>query len=84
MQGDPTVRLRVHNLLVSSDGYAARDYMTFEKQSGGAKSLFGRFDGHVIHGIDVPLPWIGPCSVCVADIGAEIIGRRKFGLLPGE
>ena len=33
------VRTRVHNLFVSSDGYAAGDYVTLEKPIGGA----GRF-----------------------------------------
>ena len=80
------VRTRVHNLFVSSDGYAAGDYVTFEKPIGDAGALFSRFDGRVIdgiHGID------GTGNPVTADhamfsmwgqgIGAEIMGRRKFG-----
>ncbi|MGP5930862.1 dihydrofolate reductase family protein [Corynebacterium glyciniphilum] len=80
------VRTRVHNLFVSSDGYAAGDYVTFEKPIGDAGALFSRFDGRVIdgiHGID------GTGDPVTADhamfsmwgqgIGAEIMGRRKFG-----
>ena len=45
-------RTRVHNLMVSLDGYAAGEYVTAEEPIGGAAGLFRWFDGRVIHGID--------------------------------
>lgn len=76
-------RTRVHNLFVSTDGYAAGDHVTFEKPIGDAAALFSRFDGRVIHGVH------GAAAPVTVDralfsmwgqgIGAEIMGRKKFG-----
>lgn len=81
-------RARVHNLFISSDGYAAGDYVTLEKPIGDAGALFSMFDGRVIYGIQ------GSSDPVTADramfslwgqgIGAEIMGRRKFGPQSGE
>lgn len=77
------MRTRVHSLLVSADGFAAGDFVTFDKPIGEAAALFGRYDGRVIHGIHAV---DGPTSadqVMVSTwgqgIGAEIMGRKKFG-----
>ena len=82
------IRTRVHNLLVSSDGYAAGDYVTLEKPIGEAAALFGKFDGRVIHGvqgIDDPVTVDRAMfSMWGQGIGAEIMGRRKFGPQSGE
>src|SRR6185312_4592475 len=87
-QGVAMVRTRVHNLFVSSDGYAAGDHVTLEKPIGGAEALFGRFDGRVIHGIhgvDEPVTVDRAMfSMWGQGIGAEIMGRRKFGPQSGE
>ncbi|GAB3462498.1 dihydrofolate reductase family protein [Streptomonospora sediminis] len=81
-------RTRVHNLFVSSDGYAAGDYVTFEKPIGGAAALFSKFDGRVIHGIqgiDGPVTADHALfSMWGQGIGAEIMGRRKFGPQQGD
>lgn len=81
-------RTRVHNLLVSSDGFAAGDEVTLDKPIGEAGALFAKFDGRVIHGIQ------GAGGPTTADqamfsmwgqgVGAEIMGRRKFGPQSGE
>ena len=77
------VRTRVHNLLVSLDGYAAGDRVTFDEPIGGAAALFARFDGRVIHGIhglsDPVTVDRALFSMWGQGIGAEIMGRRKFG-----
>lgn len=82
------VRARVHNLFVSADGYAAGDHVTCEQPIGGAGALFGTFDGHVIHGIhgtDDPVTVDRAMfSMWGQGIGAEIMGRRKFGPQSGE
>lgn len=81
-------RTRVHNLFVSSDGYAAGDHVTFEAPIGGAAALFGKFDGrviHGIHGIDEPVTVDRAMfSLWGQGVGAEIMGRRKFGPQAGE
>lgn len=81
-------RTRVHNLFVSSDGYAAGDRVTLDEPIGGAKALFGRFDGRVIdgvHAIDEPVTVDRAMfSMWGQGIGAEIMGRRKFGPQTGE
>ncbi|MEU4836690.1 dihydrofolate reductase family protein [Nocardia testacea] len=81
-------RTRVHNLFVSSDGYAAGDHVTFEEPIGGAQALFGKFDGrviHGIHGIDEPVTVDRAMfSMWGQGVGAEIMGRRKFGPQAGE
>lgn len=81
-------RTRVHNLLVSSDGYAAGDYVTLEKPIGEAGALFSWFDGRVIHGIqginDPVTADRAMFSIWGQGIGAEIMGRRKFGPQSGQ
>lgn len=76
-------RVRVHNLFVSLDGYAAGDTVTLDRPIGGAGKLFAGFDGRVIHGIDragAPLTVDRVLtSTWGQGIGAEIMGRRKFG-----
>jgi dihydrofolate reductase len=73
----------VHNLLVSVDGYAAGNNVTMDTPFGGAEALVPFFDGRVIHGVG------GFTEPVTADhaffsmwgqgIGAEIMGRRKYG-----
>jgi dihydrofolate reductase len=76
-------RTRVHNLNISLDGYAAGEQVTFDKPIGGAEHLFDWFDGRVIHGVDrVDQPITldrALTSLWGQGIGAEIMGRRKFG-----
>lgn len=76
-------RTRVHNLNVSLDGYAAGERVTFQSPIGGAERLFERFDGRAIHGIDkVDAPFTfdrALTSLWGQGIGAEIMGRGKFG-----
>ncbi|WP_235735232.1 dihydrofolate reductase family protein [Nocardioides alcanivorans] len=77
-------RTRVHNLNVSLDGYAAGEEVTLEQPIGGAERLFSRFDGRAIHGIDrvddSPVTFDHALtSTWGQGIGAEIMGRRKFG-----
>lgn len=76
-------RTRVHNLAVSLDGFAAGSYVTLDAPIGGAKRLFGQFDGRVIHGVhqaDAPITLDRMLtSTWAQGIGAEIMGRRKFG-----
>lgn len=81
-------RTRVHNLFVSLDGYAAGEHVTFDQPIGGADRLFGRFDGRGIHGIDgvgAPITIdLALTSLWGQGIGAEIMGRRKFGPQTGD
>lgn len=81
-------RIRVHNLNISLDGYAAGEYVTFDEPIGGAARLFDRFDGRVIDGVDrVDDPITldrALTSLWGQGIGAEIMGRRKFGPQTGE
>jgi dihydrofolate reductase len=74
---------RVHSLNVSLDGYAAGEHVTFDEPIGEAGQLFGWFDGRVIHGVDeVDDPVTldrALTSLWGQGIGAEIMGRRKFG-----
>lgn len=81
-------RTRVHNLFVSSDGFAAGDYVTLEQPIGEAQALFALFDGRVIHGIhgvDEPVTVDRALfSTWGQGIGAEIMGRRKYGPQTGE
>lgn len=76
-------RTRVHNMMISLDGYAAGDHVTFDAPIGGAERLFGWFDGRVIHGVDqVSEPVTldrALTSMWGQGIGAEIMGRGKFG-----
>lgn len=81
-------RTRVHNLFVSADGFAAGDHVTLDHPIGGAEALFGRFDGRVIHGvhgIDEPVTLDRALfSLWGQGVGAEIMGRRKYGPQTGE
>ena len=81
-------RTRVHNLMVSLDGYAAGEHVTMEEPIGGAGRLFGWFDGRVIDGIDRVADPVtldrALISMWGQGIGAEIMGRRKFGPQVGE
>jgi len=76
-------RTRVHNMFVSLDGYAAGEDVTLDAPIGGAAALFGWFDGRVIYGVDrVDEPVTvdrALYSMWSQGIGAEIMGRRKFG-----
>jgi len=81
-------RTRVHNLFVSLDGYAAGEDVTFDAPIGGAVDLFRWFDGRVIHGVDQVSDPVtvdrALYSMWGQGIGAEIMGRRKFGPQTGE
>jgi dihydrofolate reductase len=81
-------RTRVHNLMVSLDGYAAGEHVTMEEPIGGAGRLFGWFDGRVIDGVDRVTDPVtldrALISMWGQGIGAEIMGRRKFGPQEGE
>ena len=82
MKGKPMSKARVHNLFESLDGFAAGTHVTLEEPIGGARALFSRFDGRLIHGLgpDVPLTLDRALTTLWGqDIGAEIMGRRKFG-----
>lgn len=76
-------RTRVHNLNLSLDGFAAGEHVTFDAPIGGAERLFAKFDGRVIHGIDATDAPVtldrALTSMWSQGIGAEIMGRRKFG-----
>lgn len=76
-------RTRVHNLFVSLDGFAAGEHVTFDEPIGGAERLFGQFDGRAIHGmqgVDAPFTVDRALTTLWGQgIGAEIMGRRKFG-----
>ena len=76
-------RTRIHNFMVSLDGYSAGDEVTLEAPIGGAERLFAKFDGRVIHGVDRVADPItidrDLTSLWGQGIGAEIMGRRKFG-----
>lgn len=81
-------RTRVHNLNISLDGYAAGEHVTLDHPIGGAERLFGGFDGRFIHGIgevDAPVTVDRALTTLWGQgIGAEIMGRRKFGPQVGE
>ena len=81
-------RTRVHNLNISLDGYAAGGHVTFDAPIGGAEHLFRLFDGRVIHGVDkadAPITLDRALtSMWSQGIGAEIMGRRKFGPQVGD
>ena len=81
-------RTRVHNMNVSLDGYAAGEHVTFDAPIGDAERLFRWFDGRVIHGIDkadAPVTLDRALtSLWSQGIGAEIMGRRKFGPQVGD
>ncbi|MET3806056.1 dihydrofolate reductase [Nakamurella sp. UYEF19] len=76
-------RTRVHNLNISLDGFAAGEHVTLDEPIGGAEQLFARFDGRVIHGVHhTEDPFTidrALTSLWGQGVGAEIMGRRKFG-----
>jgi dihydrofolate reductase len=76
-------RTRVHNMNISFDGYAAGEHVTFEAPIGGAERLFTWFDSRAIQGVDVVGTPISPdhafTSMWSQGVGAEIMGRGKFG-----
>ncbi len=82
-------RTRIHNMFVSLDGFSAGEYVTLEHPIGDAQGLFGFFDGRAIHGVqhaaDAPISLDRTmASLWAQGIGAEIMGRRKFGPQTGE
>jgi dihydrofolate reductase len=81
-------RTRIHNMFVSLDGYAAGEHVTFDEPIGGARALFSRFDGRVIHGVHRVTDPVtldrALFSMWGQGIGAEIMGRRKFGPQEGD
>ena len=79
-------RTRVHNLNISLDGYAAGEHVTSTPPSA-APSGVELFDGRVIHGVgkaDAPHAGRALTSMWSQGIGAEIMGRRKFGPQAGD
>lgn len=77
-------RVRVHNMFVSLDGFAAGTEVTLEKPIGDAQALFSMFDGRTIAGVhaagDDPITLDRMLtSTWGQGIGVEIMGRRKFG-----
>ncbi|MGW9504042.1 dihydrofolate reductase family protein [Streptomyces albidoflavus] len=76
-------RARVHNFHVSLDGYGAGETVTLEKPLGEAQGLFAPFDGRFIDGVggvDAPITLDRALTTTWGQgIGAEIMGRRKFG-----
>lgn len=81
-------RTRVHNLFVSLDGYAAGEHVSFQAPIGDAQRLFEGFDGRVIHGVDQVSDPVtldrALTSMWGQGIGAEIMGRAKFGPPVGD
>ena len=82
-------RTRVHKMAPAPlDGYAAGEHVTFDAPIGGAERLFTWFDGRVIHGVDkadAPVTLDRALtSMWSQGIGAEIMGRRKFGPQVGD
>lgn len=73
----------VNNLFVSLDGFAADEFVTFDQPIGEAQALFSFFDGRGIEGVDkVDAPVTADRALFAMwgqGIGAEIMGRKKFG-----
>ena len=76
-------RARIHNQFVSLDGFSAGEHVTFDRPIGDAGALFGWFDGRVIEGVHRVADPVtldrALFSMWGQGIGAEIMGRRKFG-----
>jgi dihydrofolate reductase len=76
-------RLRVHNLNISTDGFAAGSHVSFDEPIGEAQALFAQFDGRFIHGIggiEEPVTLDRAMTALWGQgIGAEIMGCGKFG-----
>ncbi len=81
-------RARVHNMFISLDGFSAGETVTLDQPIGDAGKLFGWFDGRGIHGIDTVDAPVTLDRVLTSTwgqgIGAEIMGRRKFGPQTGD
>lgn len=73
----------VNSLFVSLDGFAAGEFVTFDQPIGEAQALFSYFDGRGIEGVDkVDAPVTTDRALFAMwgqGIGAEIMGRKKFG-----
>lgn len=73
----------VNNLFVSLDGFAAGEFVTIDQPIGEAQALFSYFDGRGIEGVDkVDAPVTADRALFAMwgqGIGAEIMGRKKFG-----
>ena len=73
----------VNNLFVSLDGFAAGEFATFDQPIGEAQALFSSFNGRGIEGVDkVDAPVTADRALFAMwgqGIGAEIMGRKKFG-----
>ncbi|AZU00452.1 dihydrofolate reductase family protein [Brevibacterium linens] len=73
----------VNNLFVSLDGFAAGEFVTFDQPIGEAQALFSFFHGRGIEGVDkVDAPVTADRALFAMwgqGIGAEIMGRKKFG-----
>ncbi|WP_366933949.1 DNA-binding protein [Brevibacterium renqingii] len=76
-------RTRVHSQFVSLDGFSAGEFVTFDEPIGEAGRLFSHFDCQGIdgvHTIDGPITLDRTLfALWGQGIGAEIMGRRKFG-----
>lgn len=76
-------RTRIHNLMISLDGFSAGTRVTLDEPFGEAIGLTKGFDGRVIHGVhrsDAPITLDRLLiSSWAQGIGAEIMGRGKFG-----
>ncbi|ASY34407.1 MULTISPECIES: dihydrofolate reductase family protein [Streptomyces] len=81
-------KVRVHNFHISLDGYGAGETVTLDKPIGDAGGLFAPFDGRFIEGVDaVDAPITLDRALTTTwgqGIGAEIMGRGKFGPQEGE
>ncbi|MFE9251479.1 dihydrofolate reductase family protein [Streptomyces sp. NPDC007088] len=81
-------KVRVHNFHVSLDGYSAGETITLDRPMGGAEGMFAGFDGRFIDGVggvDAPITLDRALtSTWGQGIGAEIMGRGKFGPQTGE
>ncbi|MGO3021752.1 MAG: hypothetical protein ACTIIH_00750 [Brevibacterium sp.] len=73
----------VNNLFVSLDGFAAGEFATFDQPIGEAQALFSSFNGRGIEGVDKVVAPVTADRALFAmwgqGIGAEIMGRKKFG-----
>ncbi|EDY42792.1 riboflavin biosynthesis protein RibD domain-containing protein [Streptomyces sp. SPB074] len=81
-------KVRVHNFHVSLDGYSAGGTITLDSPMGGAEKMFAGFDGRANDGIQAVTDSVtfdrALTSTWGQGIGAEIMGRGKFGPQSGE
>ena len=78
-------RTRVHNMNISLDGYAAGEHVTLDAPIGGPALFSGSMAGYP--GVDRRMPRHADralTSMWSQGIGAEIMGRRKFGPQAGD